>query len=131
MASPLQNDSLAHVNMASTQHNYFTCTLGQAAERKTTGDKSFETIIHLIDEQARSAPNLPALGFADYSSAGHGSSVSFLELRDLSQQAAHLLAAAVGLNGTQTVGLLCTSSLDLAITWLGLMRLGISVILLA
>ena len=59
--------------MAPVQQNYFTCTLGQAAERrKTTGDRPFETILHLIDEQAERFPDLPALGFANFLSGDDG-----------------------------------------------------------
>lgn len=51
--------------------NYFTCTLGQSAlwkQQQPQGTKvSFATVLELIDEQAKDAPNCPALGFADFS----------------------------------------------------------------
>jgi hypothetical protein len=61
--------------MAPIVHNYFTCTLGQAAERrKKHGDRVFETIIELIDVQAEAKADSPALGFADFNTQGsnHG-----------------------------------------------------------
>lgn len=51
--------------------NYFTCSLGQAAELKrkdSTFAISFETVIELIDGQAESIPNSPAVGFARFES---------------------------------------------------------------
>lgn len=48
--------------MADIDANYFTCTLGQAAQRK--GARSFKTLVELVDAQARLAPTRPALGFA-------------------------------------------------------------------
>lgn len=133
--------------MAPIEQNYFTCTLGQAAERrKKHGDRVFETIIELIDAQAEVKADLLALGFADFNaqnsdhgeslpasdnvSHSHEKAVTFRQLSDNSKRAAHLLAGL--LDGTsQTVGLLCTSGMQFALTWLGLMRLGYSVILLA
>ncbi|KAK4118169.1 acetyl-CoA synthetase-like protein [Parathielavia appendiculata] len=50
--------------------NYFTCTLGQAAQRKdeNPASRSFRTVIELVDLQARDFPHSPALGFADFQS---------------------------------------------------------------
>lgn len=59
--------------MATAEPNYFTCTLGQAAERRLKQkDGPFKTVLDLVDEQARLIPDLPALGFADFlSQTGH------------------------------------------------------------
>lgn len=63
--------------MSSVRQNYFTCTLGEAAERKEkAGDRSFKTILRLIDEQAEQRPDLPALGFADFLSDSDGPGMS-------------------------------------------------------
>lgn len=53
------------------QPNYFTCSLGQAAELKRkdgTFAIPFDTVIELIDGQAESIPNSPAVGFARFKS---------------------------------------------------------------
>ena len=60
---------------------------------------------------------------------------SFSELRYMSLLSAQLLASHVGAaedsNTLCPIGLLCTSSLDFILTWLGLMRLGYSTLFLA
>ena len=50
--------------------NYFTCTLGQAAQYKETvpeDERSFDTVLDLVDKQAEAYGDRPALGFADFS----------------------------------------------------------------
>jgi hypothetical protein len=62
-------------NMAPIEQNYFTCTLGQAAERRQKlGDRVLGTIIELIDVQAETRPDSLALGFADFNArdSNHG-----------------------------------------------------------
>lgn len=52
-----------------TEYNYFTCTLGEAALWKKSLNHepdSYETVLDLIDSQARDCPDAPALGFADF-----------------------------------------------------------------
>lgn len=49
--------------------NYFTCTLGQAAQYKETvpeDERSFDTVLDLVDKQAEAHGDRPALGFADF-----------------------------------------------------------------
>ncbi|CAG9951592.1 unnamed protein product [Clonostachys rosea f. rosea IK726] len=49
--------------------NYFTCTLGHAAQSKEQDghlDHKFGTVLQLIDGNSRRFPQAPALGFADY-----------------------------------------------------------------
>ena len=50
---------------------YFTCTLDQAArwKKSVSGGRvtQSDTILDLIDEQARCFPDHPALGIADFS----------------------------------------------------------------
>lgn len=43
--------------------NYFICTLGQAALINAQWPHKFSTINEFVDEQARSVPDLPAIGF--------------------------------------------------------------------
>lgn len=53
--------------MADLELNYFTCTLGEALKLKKQAInpvQSFKTVIDLIDTQARTRPQCPALGFA-------------------------------------------------------------------
>ncbi|CAG9989397.1 unnamed protein product [Clonostachys byssicola] len=55
--------------MATVKLNYFTCTLGHAAQSKEqTGhlDHEFGTVLQLIDGNSRRFPQAPALGFADF-----------------------------------------------------------------
>jgi hypothetical protein len=42
---------------------YFTCTLGQAAEKNKGQPRDFETVTQFIDLQARVHPHKPAVGF--------------------------------------------------------------------
>jgi hypothetical protein len=50
--------------------NYFTCTLGQSALWKLQQPKnartSFDTVLQLVDEQARNLPDRAAIGFANF-----------------------------------------------------------------
>ncbi|KAH6660833.1 hypothetical protein BKA67DRAFT_508664 [Truncatella angustata] len=118
--------------------NYFTCTLGQSAlwqqQQQSKGIKSaFTTVLEVVDEQAKDLPESPALGFADFSSKGQSHEtpyVTFEQLSELSKSAACVLTKIVG-SATATVGLISTSDLNFVLTWLGLMRLGHTVFLLA
>jgi len=51
------------VQAATPDLNYFTCTLGQAAELNTVDQHSWKTINEFIDRQAQENPNRPAVGF--------------------------------------------------------------------
>ncbi|KAI2468767.1 acetyl-CoA synthetase-like protein [Annulohypoxylon bovei var. microspora] len=128
--------------MASPEFNYFTCTLGQAAklkERDGEGQDSFKTVLTLIEAQAKRLAGRPALGFAhhtsDLPSNWPPDQITFSELCNLSRRAATILEKLVkvetGSNKAPTVGLLCASTLDFILTWLGLMRLGCRPFLLA
>ncbi|KAK7976958.1 hypothetical protein PG988_004448 [Apiospora saccharicola] len=132
--------------MESQDLNYFTCTLGQAAlwkKGQPTGQPTeFSTILELIDNQGRDILNEPAIGFADFSDNGRQeggvvAQVTFGELKRLSWRAATVLSKRLGQPQTPdvkkdtTIGLMCASSLDFVFTWLGLMRLGYKVFLLA
>ncbi|KAK8095015.1 hypothetical protein PG997_001700 [Apiospora hydei] len=146
--------------MESQDLNYFTCTLGQAALWKKSQSaqqpNEFATVLELIDDQGRDIPDEPAIGFADFShDREHGGAaqsgqetlpspapgplqVTFKELKELSQAASITLADCLRQRQSRnleakkgTVGLMCASSLDFLFTWLGLMRLGYKVFLLA
>ncbi|VUC24989.1 unnamed protein product [Clonostachys rosea] len=72
------------------KQNYFTCTLGYAAQSKEkTGhlDHKFGTVLQLIDGNCRRFPQAPALGFADYVSKAHeADDVQALLVKDCSKK---------------------------------------------
>ncbi|RDA86136.1 hypothetical protein CP532_3062 [Ophiocordyceps camponoti-leonardi (nom. inval.)] len=115
--------------------DYFTCTLGHAEhQRQQCLEKTvpFSTVLEVIDDRARHVPSALALGFA----SSTPECLTFDELRLRSNLAAGRLASCVGppadaAKSRPSIGLLCVSSLDFVLTWLGLMRLGWSVLLLA
>jgi len=117
---------------------YFTCTLGQAASKNLI-DTSFQNINTLIDTLAEEHGGLPAAGFAiSPSKVSHdrpwGHSVyTFKDLQRASLATAALLQKrhAEQLFQCQTVALICPSTPEFLLTWLGLMRLGKAVLLIA
>jgi acyl-CoA synthetase (AMP-forming)/AMP-acid ligase II len=124
--------------MTATRLTYFTCTLGQAAVWNKEHPHAFETVNRLIDEQAEKFPDTPAVNFPNI---GHEpdnpqakSGFTFQELQQ------HTIASArkfheelqnCKCDESPVVGLLCTSTPEFLLAWLGLMRLGKSVLLLA
>ncbi|KAI0408010.1 hypothetical protein F4802DRAFT_620126 [Xylaria palmicola] len=127
--------------MVGPSANYFTCTLGEALSLKKHDSGlpfSFQTVLELIEGRARCSPSLPALGFANPQKEVCRKElevISFGELDELSRIAAFKLEQALSEdnqdNGSTTVGLFFYSSLDLVLSWLGLMRLGLTAIFLA
>ncbi|TPX16274.1 uncharacterized protein E0L32_003923 [Thyridium curvatum] len=126
--------------MAAPELTYFTCTLGQAAKWKQTNPRTFDTINHLLDEQAKYTPESLAVGFSHIKESTEDDpypvKLNFSELRSFSFAAASTLSgrlSSLKFPQTQrvTVGLLSRSSPDFLGAWLGLLRLGLPVILLA
>ncbi|KAF3384280.1 Iterative polyketide synthase afoE [Penicillium rolfsii] len=145
----------------SAEPNYFTCTLGEAASQAgllSSTVNPFTSILDVIDRQAETNPDLPAVGFAQFESRSASDGlekcpdakcapavfqalpsaqfapdpISFRDLRDKSLSAARALKKILDdRKHGATVGLLCASSLDFVWTWLGLTRLAHPVILLA
>jgi acyl-CoA synthetase (AMP-forming)/AMP-acid ligase II len=133
--------------------SYFTCTLGEAARWNLKHPHSFNTVHGLIAEQARVRPNalavgFPQCGFDDGSMSPEAAigrqteqrlrapdQLSFLGLHQLSLALASRLEGQVNTagdgRGKRTVGLLSLSSTELILTWIGLMRLGFTVLLIA
>ncbi|KAH7153986.1 hypothetical protein DER46DRAFT_702641 [Fusarium sp. MPI-SDFR-AT-0072] len=118
--------------------NYFTCTLGEAArlKRKDEKAKTWTTVVELIDDQAERNPDAPALGFATFthlkSTQVFRHLLTFRHLSDTSRHAAHILSAHLPKEPKSLkIGLLSSSSTEFVLTWLGLMRLGYTVLLLA
>lgn len=117
--------------------NYFVCTLGQASTLHCKGNaKSYRNISDFVSQQADHHPLLPAIGFPiphsdpqkwkwkvlNFAEVEHGTNVFARRLHNtLGEQK----------RGSKTVALLCHSSPEFLFTWLGLMRLGYAVLLIA
>lgn len=127
--------------------NYFTCTLGQAAQLSPS---TFSTANKLIDKQAEAHGEDLACGFITPRNGDQEWGCDLLSTCSRDTQKHHLLipaayedlrkasiAAAAELgpvitNGSVTcVAFLCASSSDFLFTWLGLMRAGFSILLIA
>ncbi|KAI2642168.1 hypothetical protein GGS21DRAFT_537360 [Xylaria nigripes] len=115
--------------MSEAEPNYFTCTLGEAVILKKQNKipaRSFYTVVELIENQAKCRPESLALGFANPFKE-RPDLVSFAELDKLSRIAAAKLRETLAENSDSfptTVGLFSYSSLELVLSWLGLLRLG-------
>lgn len=133
-----QDPAPADMAQADTGLNYFTCTLGEAAAWNAHHPHPFHTVNHLIDEQAEDLRQRPAVNFPGGCFAEDGreikSDFTYRELRTYSLATAARLRRRLQVsdrNASGTVGLLCSSTPEFILTWLGLMRLGISVMLMA
>jgi acyl-CoA synthetase (AMP-forming)/AMP-acid ligase II len=117
--------------------NYFTCTLGQAVH-VNAGKAQISNINDFIDHQASNVPDKPAVGFAtlgqDKSTSKNCQRYSFSDVQRgsifLSQLAAKDIKTTSS-RGQTTVALLCPSTPEFLFVWLGLMRLGHAVLLVA
>ena len=137
--------------------NYFVSTLGQAAELNATNPHKFKTVNDFLALQARDYPDEPAVGFPLPITGGIDrpwdhevlSMFTHNQLADIiltwsafsdlfrgSNILAELVKGDIGELHTdgdrqQTIALLCPSSPLFLFAWLGLMRLGYSVLLIA
>jgi acyl-coenzyme A synthetase/AMP-(fatty) acid ligase len=114
------------------QPNYFVCTLGQASALPSKA-KQYRTISEFVNLQAQHHAFLPAVGFPipqQSSDAWKYKVFSFGEIHQGTNVFADRLSGALEVPG-DTVALLCHSSPEFLFTWLGLMRLGRSVLLIA
>ncbi|CAE7178027.1 hypothetical protein HRS9139_03087 [Pyrenophora teres f. teres] len=118
------------------QPNYFVCTLGQATALNTS-PKSYRNISEFITQQAHHHPLLPAVGFPIPQPNQQEWPYKVLTFADV-DQGTHVFASRLcntrgpSSSGTpQTVALLCHSSPEFLFTWLGLIRLGYAVLLIA
>ncbi|XMA19260.1 hypothetical protein WAI453_012051 [Rhynchosporium graminicola] len=117
--------------------NYFTCTLGEASQlQKHSSD--FETVNKLITLQAERHPDYPAVAFPTLSKSKSHHQYEIFTFKDL--HAGSLKAATSFYNSGDfgpekrnigCVALLCNSSIDFIFAWLGLIRAGFSVLLIA
>ena len=134
---------------------YFTCTLAQAIQlREQDGcqQPAFTTVLDLLEKHSSATPQAPALGFADFTSGNSAAScalrervktqagladrrsdiITFQRLYALSYYAAEILKPRVNeASKPGNIGLLCVSGIEYTLTWLGLMGLGYSVLIIA
>ena len=114
-------------------NNYFVCTLGQAQHCDRT---SARNIPDLLEKQAAEQGQLPAVGFPNLEDISATLILSYEDLNKLSRNAAVNLVHRIprlkeSLGRGDSVALLANSNLGFLTTWLGLVRLGLSVIILA
>ena len=120
----------------SMEPTYFTCTLGQAAAQGN--QQTHKTIDAFVEAHARSIPDRPAVGFpAPVGKDPRGDwsyrTYTFSEILNGTSNVANLLLSEDrdALSKRSTVGLLCPSTPDFLFTWLALMKLGHSALLIA
>ena len=115
-------------------NNYFVCTLGQATVLNSQ-PKPYRTISEFIKQQAQHHPSLPAVAFPVPGSDDKGWGRIVFSFKDVDRGtnifAKRLLVVLGTIENATTVALLCHSSIEFLFTWLGLMRLGHSVLLIA
>ncbi|KAI8936025.1 hypothetical protein NX059_007527 [Plenodomus lindquistii] len=116
------------------QNNYFSCTLGQAAALNSE-PKPYRTVSDFVSQQAQKHPRLPAVGFPVPNNDSKDWSYKALTFADIDQGTNVFALRLLEVLGTprepETIALVCHSSPDFLFTWLGLMRLGHSVLLIA
>lgn len=116
------------------QKNHFVCTLGQAASLNSKS-KPYRTISEFISQQSQNHPLLPAVGFPLPQSGQSQWSYKVLTFADVDQGTNAFALRLSNILGAprkpETIALLCHSSPEFLFTWLGLMRLGHSVLLIA
>ncbi|KAL9131179.1 MAG: hypothetical protein Q9217_000832 [Psora testacea] len=116
--------------------NYFTCTLGEAIPLNERKPPLFHTISGLIDHQAKHNPDRPAVGFCyDMQYVKQPNkwtwiTYTFRELKNKINDVAQEYLSHMTFP-TRTVGLLCSSGRDYLLTWLALIRIGCTVLLVA
>lgn len=115
-------------------NNYFVCTLGQAALLNTS-PKSYRNISEFLNWQAHHHPLLPAVGFPIPKPSHQAWEYKVATFQDVDRGVdvfASRLSTVLGPSRSpQTVALLCHSSPEFLFTWLGLIRLGHAVLLIA
>ncbi|KAF2109008.1 male sterility protein-domain-containing protein [Lophiotrema nucula] len=115
--------------------NYFVCTLGQASTLESQS-KPYRTISDFCTYQAKEHGNSPAVGFAIPRQDEKAWEYTILTFRDVEEGTKAFADQTLKTYGDavqtpQTVALLCHSSMEFLLAWLGLMKLGHSVLLIA
>ncbi|MCJ1464215.1 hypothetical protein MMC07_002828 [Pseudocyphellaria aurata] len=132
-------------NNSNDETNYFVCTLGEATGYNAKNPHRFTTVNDFLDHQSTRIPNQPAVVFPIPSQNRQEAKewdhdiFTFSDLRQQSIHTAKALSNSItriypgnGKASTgRTVALLCPSSVESLFAWLGLMRLGFSVLLIA
>ena len=120
--------------MSQVNTNYFVCTLGEAAQEGIS--RPFSSVNQIVEKQAEDHPDLPAIGF--YHVPSTDSEVGFeprvLNYRQVYEGVlvtAGLLQEKLPAKQGEVVGLLAGSSPEFLFTWLGCIRLGHPVLLVA
>ncbi|KAL5121846.1 hypothetical protein ACEQ8H_000061 [Pleosporales sp. CAS-2024a] len=114
------------------QPNYFVCTLGQASALSTK-PKPYNTVTEFVNIQAQNHAFLPAVGFplpAQDAAAWTYKVLTFGQVFRASNIFAQRLSPILN-SAESTVALLCHSSPEFLFTWLALIKLGRSVLLIA
>ena len=116
--------------------NYFVCTLGQAAHQGRAS-LHVKSISHLVERQSIRVPDCPAVAFT-YPDSGDRSTCpikvySFHDVAVGTDYVARRLAETLPQTSprSKTVALLCPSTPEFLFTWLALVSLGYSVLLVA
>jgi thioester reductase-like protein len=115
--------------------NYFVCTLGQAAGLKS-GPNPYQTIGDFLTHQAQQHGNVSAVGFPLPRKDSGEWNYKVLTFRDV-ERGVHVFADRLfdqcgpALQKSHTVALLSHSSPEFMFTWLSLIKLGCSVLLIA
>lgn len=116
--------------------NYFVCTLGQATVINKD-QNPVDNINDFIDHQGQNKANLPAVGFPLPGNEGSTEWTHQLyTFQDIWKGSAHVAEVCRSLiksenDGQATVALLCPSTSNFLFMWLGLIRLGHAVLLIA
>lgn len=120
--------------MAEVTTNYFVCTLGEAAQDDIS--RPFATVNELITKQGRDNPGVPAIGFyigsgGSRDDAFEAKVLTFHDVYMTTVNTATLISHNLNTAPGKAVGLLADSSPAFLFTWLGCIRLGHPVLLLA
>lgn len=120
--------------MSTSDTKYFVCTLGEAAQDGI--NRPFSTVSALIDEQARTNPQLPAIAFYSVVEQDHTADftpkvLTFKDIKIGILRSAGLLSKSIDLQKGGAVGLLAASSPEFFFSWLGCIWLGHPVLLIA
>lgn len=114
--------------------NYFVCTLGEVT--RISAHRPYNNVNHLLQEQAKHHPNLPATGFYSVpkrsDSTEFGANIlTFKEVLDAVSLTADLIAKSLEASPQERIALLSSSSPEFLFVWLGLIWLGHPVLLVA
>ncbi|TGZ83795.1 acetyl-CoA synthetase-like protein [Ascodesmis nigricans] len=118
--------------------HFFTTTLGEAQELNVKNPHGLNNINELLEKRAESTPDLAAIGMGDPKSPGQeldATVYSYKELLELANATAHCLYETLKLGDSDTsrptIAILSESSMVMLLNFLGLIRIGCTVLLIA